>query len=54
MFTCAAHTYSLFQWLAMMQMMSSTSRSQSEPFLLRKVPMVSSAAASRGEWIQIL
>jgi hypothetical protein len=36
-----------------MQITSSTSRSDSELFLLRKVPTVSSAAASLGEWIQI-
>ena len=53
-FTCAAQTYSPFQWSAMMQIVSSTSRSLSELALLRKVPIVSSAAASLGEWIQIL
>jgi hypothetical protein len=37
----------------MMQIRSSTSRSASDPFLLRKVPIVSSAAASLGEWIQM-
>src|SRR5512141_1678477 len=38
----------------MMQMTSSTSRSVSELALLRNVPRVSIAAATLGEWIQIL